>query len=69
MENQIKTLIQIIKNTNITEVKKITNFITLEQYLDATKDKKLDSSLFEIFGYDDEDIFILDYNFLINNIY
>jgi len=69
MENQIKTLIQIIKNTNITEVKKITNFITLEQYLDATKDKKLDSQLFEIFGYDDEDIFILDYNFLINNIY
>ena len=70
MENQIKTLIQIIENTKINKINTISNdFIKLETYLDITKDKDLDYKFSSLFGYDDEEIFELDYEFMINNIY
>ena len=68
MENQIKTLIQIIENTKINKIN-TNDFIKLETYLDITKDKDLDYKFSSLFGYDDEEIFELDYEFMINNIY
>jgi len=66
---EIKKLIQNIENIKINKFNKIQSFIKLEDYLDVYPDKKLDSSLYKIFGYDDEDIFELDYQFMIENIY
>lgn len=69
MENQIKTLIEIIENYKIPKINIISNHIRLEDYLDITKDKNLDYRYYSLFGYDDEEIFELDYEFMINNIY
>jgi hypothetical protein len=68
MKNEIINLIEIVKNTQIKKIE-VKQIMTLERYMDATRDKKLNTSLFEFFGYDDEEIFELDYNFLIKNIY
>ena len=71
MENQIKTLIEIIENTKFNKIEKNNDHIKLEDYLDITKDKNLDYKFYSLFGYDDDDeeIFELDYEFMINNIY
>ena len=74
MENQIKTLIEIIENTKFNKIEKNNDHIKLEDYLDITKDSKvknLDYKFYSLFGYDDDDeeIFELDYEFMINNIY
>jgi len=69
MENQIKTLIEIIENTKFNKINIISETLSLEQYLDITKDKNLDYKFYKEFGYDDEEIFELDYEFMINNIY
>lgn len=69
--NDIETIFECIKNKEyIDELVSIkNNSIKLEDYLDAYPDKNLDSSLYKLFGYDDEDIFELDYKFMIENIY
>jgi len=76
MENELSLLVMEIEllslNTQLFEKrfnKKIKAITTLENYLDLTKDKNLDSSLYQLFGYDDEEIFEMDYEFLINNVY
>jgi len=53
----------------LNQIKKNTDHIRLEDYLDITKDKNLDNEFYSLFGYDDEDIFEIDYEFMINNIY
>ena len=69
--NTIETVHECIKNKEcIDELISIkNNSIKLEDYLDAYPDKNLDSSYYKLFGYDDEDIFELDYQFMIDNIY
>ena len=69
--NTIETVHECIKNKQyIDELVSIkNNSIKLEDYLDVYPDKNLDSSYYKLFGYDDEDIFEIDYQFLIENIY
>lgn len=69
MNKQVIEIKQLIQNIESFKINKIKSFIKLEDYLDVYPDKKLDSSLYQLFGYDDEDIFILDYEFMIENIY
>ena len=69
--NTIETVFECIKNKQyIDELVSIkNNSIKLEDYLDVYPDKNLDSSYYKLFGYDDEDIFEIDYQFMIENIY
>jgi hypothetical protein len=69
MENQIINLIQNIENTEIKKFQPIEKLMTLENYMDLTNDKNLDLSLYKLFGYDDDEIFEMDYKFMIDCIY
>jgi hypothetical protein len=69
--NDIETISECIKNKQYIDdlISSKKNRISLEKYLDAYPDKNLDSSLYQLFGYDDECIFRYTYEFMINNLY
>lgn len=65
--NQIKTVSECIKNKEYVDalISRKKKRISLEKYLDVFQDKNLDSSLYELFGYNDAEIFEMDYQFII----
>jgi hypothetical protein len=70
MQNEIINLIQNINKYDF-KIKqyKLEKLMSLEDYLTITYDRNLNSSLYELFNYDDEEIFYLDYDFMIENIF